>query len=64
VAAALLDAGLSRQTVDVMESWKAREVLDLLRSGGRDADLRRRVAPVTAAPVLPPEGRDPARDTI
>jgi hypothetical protein len=32
VVSELLDAGLSRGTVQAMEGWKAQEVLDLLRA--------------------------------
>jgi hypothetical protein len=35
LVAELLRAGLSRSTVLAMESWKAREVLDLLYGAGR-----------------------------
>ena len=34
LVAALVRAGLSHSTVLAMESWKAREVLDLLRLSG------------------------------
>lgn len=35
IVEALMHAGLTRSTAMAMESWKAREVLELLRGSGR-----------------------------
>ena len=54
VVTELLHAGLSRSTVLAMETWKAQEVLELLRSAhagdGRQlaSDLRARAAELSA----------------
>ncbi|HYA00213.1 MAG TPA: hypothetical protein VEK76_07650 [Candidatus Binatia bacterium] len=51
VVSELLEAGLSRSTVLAMEHWKAREVLDLLRSAHARERERWMPAPTGGLPT-------------
>jgi hypothetical protein len=45
----LIRAGLTRSTALAMESWKAREVLELLRESGRGEAGFRSVSPASGS---------------
>ena len=65
VVSALLEAGLSRATVQAMETWKAQEVLDLLRStGSPSARCWAAGPPPVVAPLFAPGVEPPPHATL